>query len=208
MGGENQSLRSLCEQRQLWWCPGLAGTWQWGQPSPAAAPDQCAVPTVRTPSHCLLSSAGLLCAVSAPPVPSAVAPDTKSCPGLCWHGSCLTGTSALGHTSSALGSAGCTSGEPHNCSLRVYRSQPLVQLHPGVFAEGNSFGSFGPLCLLVQLSQPPCPQGFFPAFLPASFPDPSQQGWTFCHAALEVPKLSASSCCEQFDLLSLGNSTL
>lgn len=77
-----------------WLAPGSGGS-----PGHAAAPDQCAVPTVWTPFHCLLSCPGLLSGVSSHLCPQ----QWHLTPGLCWHRSCLAGTSALGHTSSALG---------------------------------------------------------------------------------------------------------
>lgn len=184
MGGVNQPLRSFCEQEQLGWLP-WAG-WQCGQHSGNA--------------HCVgfISLSAELSWAAFWGFSSNLCPEQRHLTPNPALGS--AGTSALCHTRSARGSGGCTSGNPCIFSLSIY--QVVVQLHPGVFAEGSRFGSFA-LWLLVQLSQLPCPRGFLPAFLPASFPDPSKQGWTFCHAPLEVSKLSGSSCCVEFVMLSL-----
>lgn len=186
VGGVNQPLRSFCEQEQLWWLP-----WAGWQLAVWAAQWECPLCGLRFTAAELSWAAFWGFSSHLCPEQRHLTPN----PAL---GS--AGTSALCHTRSARGSGGCTSGNPCVFSLSMY--QVVVQLHPGVFAEGSRFGSFA-LWLLVQLSQLPCPQGFLPAFLPASFPDPSKQGWTFCHAPLEVSKLSASSCCVEFVLLSL-----
>lgn len=190
--GENQSLRSFCEQGQLWVLP-----WAGWHLAVWAAPEWNA--------HCVdfISLPAELSWAAFWNFSSHLCPEQwhlhQILPWALLAQELLAGSSALCHTRSAHRfwrlHLKCV------CPFSIYQSQVGVQVHPGVFPKGKMFGSVA-LWLLVQLSQPPCPQRFFPAFLPASFPDPSKQGWTFCHVPLEVSKLSALSCTE-FVLLAL-----